>query len=296
MLRNKRATYALLFKAAAETLLQLAADPKRLGAQIGFTAVLHTWGQNLLFHPHLHCVVTGGGLAPNGDRWISARPGYLLPVRVLSRLFRGKFLAGLQELYDAGELDFRGRTEDLGDPRAFAQLHRQLYEKNWVVYAKRPFGGADQVFRYLGRYTHRVAIANSRLVSMDDEHVRFRYKDYATDAHKVMTLEAEEFIRRFLLHVLPKRFVRIRHFGILAGRNVLTKLERARHLIGPARSVPDIDHEDAADHCAIASDESHGRCPHCQHTLTCWTLVTHFGRRRQRRPLVTTTVPYLDSS
>ncbi|MBT8207295.1 MAG: IS91 family transposase [Acidimicrobiia bacterium] len=295
MLRNKRATYALLFKAAAETLLQLAADPKRLGAQIGFTAVLHTWGQNLLFHPHLHCVVTGGGLAPDGERWIPARPGYLLPIRALSRLFRGKFLAGLQQLHDAGKLDFRGSTEELGDLRAFAQLRRQLYEKEWVVYAKRPFGGADQVFRYLGRYTHRVAIANSRLVSMDDGHVRFRYKNYATDAHKVMTLDAEEFIRRFLLHVLPKRFVRIRHFGILAGRNVLTKLERARHLIGPVRCASDIDHDDAIDRCAITSDESPGRCPHCQRPLMRWTLTTHFDRQMQR-PLVTAAVPYLDSS
>ena len=222
--------------------------------------------------------------------------GYLLPVRVLSRLFRGKFLAGLQQLIDDDKLDFRGSTEELGDPRVFAQFRRQLYEKEWVVYAKRPFGGADQVFRYLGRYTHRVAIANSRLVSMDDGHVRFRYKNYATDAHKVMTLEAEEFIRRFLLHVLPKRFVRIRHFGILAGRNVLTKLERARHLIGPVRSVPDIDHEDAPDHRLITSKEDPGRCPHCRHTLRHWTLITHFDSRRQRRPLVMAAVPYLDSS
>jgi hypothetical protein len=295
MLRNKKATYALLFKAAAETLLQLAADPKRLGAQIGFTAVLHTWGQNLLFHPHLHCVVTGGGLAPNGDRWISARPGYLLPVRALSRLFRGKFLAGLQQLIDDDKLDFRGSTEELGDPRAFARLRRQVYEKEWVVYAKRPFGGAEQVFRYLGRYTHRVAIANSRLVSMDDEHVRFRYKNYATDAHTVMTLDAEDFIRRFLLHVLPKRFVRIRHFGILAGRNVHTKLERARHLVAPVNSAPDMDHEDATDRCAITTDEGPGRCPYCHHALRHWTLTTHFDSRMQRRTLGTA-VPYLDSS
>ena len=150
MLRNKRATYGLLFKAAAESLTQLAADPRRLGAQIGFTAILHTWGQNLLFHPHLHCVVTGGGLAPGGDRWISTRPGYFLPVRALSRLFRGKFLAGLQQLFDAGKLEFRGSTAELADGRAFARLRRQLHEKEWVVYAKPPFGGAEPVFRYLG--------------------------------------------------------------------------------------------------------------------------------------------------
>ena len=296
MLRNKRATYALLFKAAAESLTQLAADPKRLGAQIGFTAILHTWGQNLLFHPHLHCVVTGGGLAPDGERWISARPGYLLPVRALSRLFRGKFLAGLQQLHDAGKLDFGGSTDELGERQAFARLRRRLYEKEWVVYAKQPFGGVEQVFRYLGRYTHRVAISNSRLVSMDDSRVRFRYKDYATDAHRVMTLSAEEFIRRFLLHVLPKRFVRIRHFGILAGRNVLTKLERARHLVSPVRGASDTDHKNVTDRCASTSDEGPGRCPHCQHILTRWSLITHFDSRMQRRPLVTAAVPYLDSS
>jgi hypothetical protein len=296
MLRNKRVTYALLFKAAAETLLQLAADPKRLGAQIGFTAVLHTWGQNLLFHPHLHCVVTGGGLTPDGDQWISARPRYFLPVRVLSRLFRGKFLAGLQQLVDDGKLDFRGSTEELGEPGAFARLRRRLYDKEWVVYAKPPFGGADQVFRYLGRYTHRVAIANSRLVSLDDGHVRFRYKDYATDAHKVMTLEVQEFLRRFLLHVLPKRFVRIRHFGILAGRNVCTKLERARCLIGPVESTSAVEHEDVTDRSGITTNKSPERCPHCQHNLTRWLLIAPFDNPTRKRRPATNAVPYLDSS
>ena len=298
MLRNKRATYALLFRAAAESLTQLAADPRRLGAQIGFTAVLHTWGQNLLFHPHLHCVVTGGGLAPDGDRWISARSGYLLPVRVVSRLFRGKFLAGLQELYDAGKLDFRGSTEELGDPHAFTRLRRQLYEKEWVVYAKPPFGGVEQVFRYLGRYTHRVAISNSRLVSMDEGHVRFRYKDYATDAHKVMTLAAEEFIRRFLLHVLPKRFVRIRHFGLLAGRNALTKLERARQHLGPPDQPTDPPCEDAIHREVVIApdDDQPGQCPHCQRALVRRTLLSRFDRCVRRRALEAVAVGYLDSS
>jgi predicted Zn-ribbon and HTH transcriptional regulator len=298
MLRNKRATYALLFKAAADTLLQLAADPKRLGAQIGFTAVLHTWGQNLLFHPHLHCVVTGGGLASDADRWISARPGYLLPVRALSRLFRGKFLAGLQQLYDAGKLDFRGSTEALGDQRAFTAFRRQLYDREWVVYAKPPFGGAEHVFRYLGRYTHRVAISNARLVSMDEQRVRFRYKDYATRSRGIMTLAAEEFIRRFLLHVLPKRFVRIRHFGLLAGRNALTKLERARRLLGPSGQPTNLPHEGATDREVVTArdDNQPGQCPHCQRVLVRRTLLSRFGRSVRRRALEAIAVPYLDSS
>jgi hypothetical protein len=204
-----------------------------LGAQVGLTAILHTWGQNLRFHPHLHCVVTGGGLAPDGQRWVASRRRYLLPVRVLGKLFRGKFLAGLKAAYRAGQLTLTGSVRPLGDPRAFQQLLQQLYRPNWVVYAKRPFGGAEQVFRYLGRYSHRVAIANSRLVSMDDDRVSFRWKDYA-DNHrtKVMTVSAEEFLRRLLLHVLPKGFVRIRHYGLLASVNVATKLQRCRQLLG----------------------------------------------------------------
>jgi hypothetical protein len=231
-LRNRRRVYELLFRCASATLLQLAADPKRLGAQIGLTAVLHTWGQNLLFHPHLHCVVTGGGLTADGKCWVAAREGYLLPVKMMARLFRGKFLHGLQQLYAAGELTFAGNTADLADPKIFAALRDQLYRRDWVVYAKPPFGGAEHVYRYLGRYTHRVAISNSRLVAMEDDRVRFYYKDYADgNRKKQMTLSAEEFIRRFLLHVLPKRFVRIRHYGLMAGRNVDTRLERCRALL-----------------------------------------------------------------
>jgi len=233
VLHNQRLLYALLFRAASVTLLTLAADPRRLGAQVGLTAILHTWGQNLLFHPHLHCVVTGGGLAPDGQHWVTGRRRYLLPVKVLGKLFRGKFLAGLKKAYQAGQLTLTGSVRHLGDPRAFQHLLQQLYSQNWVVYAKRPFGGATQVFRYLGCYSHRVAIANSRLVSMEHDRVSFRWKDYA-DHHraKVMTVSAEEFLRRVLLHVLPKGFVRIRHYGLLASVNVATKLQRCRQLLG----------------------------------------------------------------
>jgi hypothetical protein len=232
VLRNQAVLYGLLFEAASQTLLTLARDRRRLGAQIGFTAVLHTWGQNLLFHPHLHCVVTAGGLSPDGRRWIPARQDYLLPVKVLGRLFRGKFLAGLQELYQSNRLALRGSTADLADPKAFGALRDRLYRTDWIVYAKPPFGGLPQVFQYLGRYSHRVAISNSRLLSMQDGKVVLRYKDYRDGQRwKVMILAAEEFIRRFLLHVLPKRFVRIRHYGLLAGRNVTTKLPQARSLL-----------------------------------------------------------------
>jgi Putative transposase/Transposase zinc-binding domain len=238
ILKNRRVLYTLLFRAATETLLALAADPKRLGAQIGVTAVLHTWGQNLLFHPHLHCVVTGGGLSPDGCRWVATRDGYFLPVQVLSRLFRGKFLAQLRRLHQTGQLTLTGSVAALVQAHAFQQLLDRLYRKKWVVYAKPPFGGAEQVYRYLGRYTHRVAISNSRLISMREGRVQFHYKDYADgQKSKRMSLSADEFLRRFLLHVLPKGFVRIRHYGLLASPNVKTKLKRCQWLLGPADSV-----------------------------------------------------------
>src|SRR5215471_3195367 len=237
-LYHPRRLYDLLFQTASQTLLTLAADRKRLGAHIGVTALLHTWGQNLLFHPHLHCVVTGGGLSADGRRWIAARRGYLLPVKVLGRLFRGKFLAGVKEAYQAGQLTFGGSVAALADPQVFRRWLDALYRQDWVVYAKRPFGGAQQVFRYLGRYSHRVAIANSRLLTLQDGQVSFHWKDYADDQRtKLMRLTADEFIRRFLLHVLPKRFVRIRHYGLFAGRQVSTRLVRCRQLLG----VPDVE-------------------------------------------------------
>ena len=228
-LQNRTLLYNLLFQAASATLLTLAADPRRLGAQIGVTAILHTWGQNLLLHPHLHCVVTGGGLASHGLRWIEGGRRFFLPVKVLAALFRGKFLAGVKTLHRTGQLKLAGSVRDLNDAGCFRHWLSELYAQRWVVYAKRPFGGPEQVFRYLGRYTHRVAITNSRLLSMAGGRVAFEWKDYAQGhAKKVMSLEANEFIRRFLLHVLPRGFVRIRHYGLMASGNVSGKMAWCR--------------------------------------------------------------------
>src|SRR5262245_56074797 len=263
MLYHPRQLYDLLFQAASQTLLTLAADSKRLGAQIGLTAILHTWGQNLLFHPHLHCVVTGGGLSPDGSRWVAARPGYLLPVKVLGRLFRGKFLAGIQQAYQAGQLTLAGSVASLAQPQAFRRWLDTLYRQNWVVYAKRPFGGAQQVFRYLGRYSHRVAIANSRLLALENGQVSFHWKDYDDDHRtKVMRLTAGEFIRRFLLHVLPKRFVRIRHYGLLAGRHVSTRLARCRQLLGEPKVEPRVERT-WLDRLREWTGQDLTRCPQC---------------------------------
>jgi Putative transposase/Transposase zinc-binding domain len=281
-LKNRRALYDLLFRAASETLLQLAADSRRLGAQIGATAVLHTWGQNLLFHPHLHCVVTGGGLSPDGQRWVVGREDYFLPVRVLGELFRGKFLAGLKKAYRAGQLTLVGSVESLSDPTEFRKLLGTLYRQRWVVYAKPPFGGAEQVYRYLGRYTHRIAISNGRLVSLEQGRVTFRYKDYADGARwKEMRLDAEEFIRRFLLHVLPKSFVRIRHYGLMAGRNVDTKLAASRQLLGVDAAPANVESASGTEPAVTDQDvagQEHLRCPHCRGPL----------RRRELPP------PYLN--
>jgi len=228
-LQNRMLLYNLLFHAASATLLTLAADRRRLGAQIGITAILHTWGQNLLLHPHLHCVVTGGGLASDGRRWIDGGRHFFLPVKVLAALFRGKFLAGVKSLYHSGLLKLAGSVADLNDAGCFRHWLSALYTQRWVVYAKRPFGGPEQVFRYLGRYTHRVAITNSRLLAMTNGRIAFEWKDYANGhAKKVMSLEADEFIRRFLLHVLPKGFVRIRHYGLTASGNVSGKRAKCR--------------------------------------------------------------------
>jgi len=236
-LRNRKTIFNLLFSTAARTLLELGKDEARLGAQLGVTAVLHTWTRDLRFHPHVHCIVTGGGLAPQGDRWISSRPKYLFPVRVLSDLFRGKFLDELAQAYDRGELDLGGACVELANPEVFGQLKDTLYRKNWVVYAKRPFAGPEQVFKYLGQYTHRVGISNHRLVSFDAHGVCFRTKN-----GKQVTVAPTEFIRRFLLHVLPDGFAKIRHYGLHASSNVHTKLADARrHLVAndkPAQANP----------------------------------------------------------
>ena len=233
-LRNKAVVYAILFEAASKTLLELASDPKRIGAQIGVTAVLHTWGQSLLLHPHLHCVVTGGGLSRDGTQWRAGHRRYLLPVKVLGKLFRGKFLARLEQAYQNGELELAGSTSELQDPVVWASLRDRLYRTNWVVYAKPPFGGVELVFRYLGNYSHRVAISNHRIVNFAEGKVTFTIKDYKNGAkRKTVTLDAVEFLRRFLLHVIPKGFHRIRHYGLYASCNVNNKLVIARRLLEP---------------------------------------------------------------
>ena len=234
-LQNKRVVYNLLFAAAAETLRTIAADPRHLGAQIGFLAVLHTWGQTLRHHPHLHCVIPGGGLSVDGERWISCRPGFFLSVNVLARLFRRLFLEGLERAYENDKLTFSGSLEYLAKARAFRQLLASLRAREWWVYAKPPFGGPEQVLAYLGRYTHRVAISNHRLLSLKDGNVTFKWRDYQhANQQSLMTLKADEFIRRFLLHVLPRGFQRIRQFGWLANRRRHDQLARCRHLLGAA--------------------------------------------------------------
>ncbi|MFC1588187.1 IS91 family transposase, partial [Planctomycetota bacterium] len=233
VLRNKRTLYSILFQAVSETLREVAANSKNLGAEIGFIAVLHTWSQNLSLHPHLHVVVPGGGLSPDRKRWMTCREGFFLPVRVLSAVFRGKFLSHLEKAFHSGRLEFSGKIEHLVEAAEFKQLLQQACAVPWVVYAKKPFAGPQQVFEYLGRYTHRVALSNNRLVKMENNKVTFRWKDYADgSAVKNMTLDAAEFIRRFLLHVLPKGFVRIRHFGFLSNRNRKTSILLCRKLLG----------------------------------------------------------------
>ena len=225
--------YTLLFRAAADTLLTFGRDPQHLGGTIGITAMLHTWGQTLSQHLHLHCLVTGGALAGDRSRWIAGRSSFLFPVRALSRVFRAKYLAALRCAFDAGELTFAGGTADLADRQAFARWLGPLRGVEWIVYAKRPFAGPEQVLDYLGRYTHRVALSNNRLVGHRDGHVRFRWKDYADHARvKILTLEVDEFLRRFLLHVVPPGFMRIRHFGLLANRTRRATLTRCRDLLG----------------------------------------------------------------
>jgi hypothetical protein len=236
--QNKKTVYGILFAAAAETLRTIAADPRHLGAEIGIVAMLHTWGQNLHHHPHIHCVVPGGGLSPEGPRWVACRPSFFLPVRVLSRLFRRLFLDRLQDAFEHGALGFFGDLAALADSAAFAARIDALRHAEWVVYAKPPFGGPEQVLAYLGRYTHRIAIANSRIVSVTDAQVAFRWKDHRHRGKaKVMTLAAHEFIRRFLLHTLPDGFHRIRHYGFLANGHRADKLALCRRLL--TTTVPD---------------------------------------------------------
>jgi hypothetical protein len=247
---NKAVVYDILFKAAAETLITIAADRKHLGARIGLTAVLHSWGSALTHHPHVHCIVPGGGVSLDGARWLSCRPGFFLPVRVLSRLFRRLFLDKLANAHDAGRLRFFGNHAQLADAYAFAAYLAPLRKIEWVVYAKPPFAGPQAALAYLSRYTHRVAIANSRLIALDQAGVTFTWKDYRAtgrDRYKVMTLKAHEFIRRFLIHVLPRGFHRIRHYGLFANGGRRHNIARLRHLlhVPPTQGEPDDDDDEA---------------------------------------------------
>ena len=255
--QNKAAIYDLLFKTAAETVLTIAADPKHLGARIGITAVLHTWGSALTHHPHLHMIVPGGGIALDGKRWMPGRPGFFLPVRVLSRLFRRLFLDKLAAIHK--QLQFFGNHASLADAQAFAAYLAPLHKSEWVVYSKRPFGGPEAVLTYLSRYTHRVAIANSRLIAFDGNGVTFKWKDYriqGRDRYKTMTLATDEFIRRFLIHVLPRGFHRIRHYGLLARPGCAGNVARARQLLGASKPQSESPDADATDHNEPA-------CPCC---------------------------------
>jgi hypothetical protein len=254
-LQNKKALYSLLFRASAETLLQIAADPKHLGAEIGFLSVLHTWGQNLLHHAHVHCVIPAGGLSPDHSHWVRPHYAFFLQVKVLSRVFRGKFLSRLKRAFRKKKLHFPPANAALGQPKLFLRFLRTLFREDWVVYAKPAFGGAGKVLRYLGRYTHRVAISNHRLLAFDGERVTFRWKDYARgNKQRQMTLTAIEFLRRFLQHVLPRGFVRIRQFGFLANSCRTARLRLIRQLLPQPREPPSP---------PVASETRTWNCPRC---------------------------------
>jgi hypothetical protein len=262
-LQNKRLIYNLLFHSSAETLLEIARDPRHLGAEIGFFSVLHSWNQRLQFHPHIHCVVAAGGLAPDHSSWISTRRSFFLPIGVLSRVFRGKFVARLRNAFHRDELQFHGNLLHLAQPRAFAAWVRVLFRHDWVVYSKPPFGGPEHVLRYLGAYTHRVAISNSRLVALADGNLTFRWRDSAHGNKKrLMTLAVDEFLRRFLLHLLPPGFVRIRNFGFLANRKRATLLPLCFQLLGGLQ-------QDTAAPASPPTDQIHSlwNCPVCGGTM-----------------------------
>ena len=283
--QNQTVIYDILFRAASETLRTIAADPAHLGAEIGFLAVLHTWGQNLMHHPHLHCLVPGGGIAPDGESWNPCRPGFFLPVRVLSRLFRGLFLHDLEKAFAAGELNFFSAHRHLREAAAFQRHLAPVRDTEWVVYAKRPFAGPEQVLDYVGRYTHRVAISNNRLVSIDDGKVRFRWKDYRDgNRQKTMALAADEFIRRFLIHVLPDGFHRIRYYGFLGNCHRARKLEHCRELLGMASREPPADPPaDYRDRVEALTGQSLRECPHCLSGVM--VVIGCIGRPRRYQPV-----------
>jgi hypothetical protein len=283
--QNKAAVYAILFKAAAEAMMALASNPRRLGAEIGLVAVLHTWGQALTHHPHVHCVVPGGGLSSDGARWVAGRATFFLPVKPLSRLFRRLFLERLKTAFDAGVLGFFGDLAHLAEPAAFATHLTAMRHIDWVVYAKKPFGGPAQVLAYLGRYTHRVAIANSRLVALDDDHVAFRWKDYRqAGTTKVMKLKAYEFIRRFLLHALPDGFHRIRHFGFMANSHRAAKFALCRSLLADHGEQPAPKNVDPAPlNSTHQSSADVPACPHCGGVMHIIIRFTHGFNRTGAR-------------
>jgi hypothetical protein len=263
--QNKEVVYDILFHTTAETLKTIGADPKHLGAEIGFFAVLHSWGQNLMFHPHLHCVVPGGGLSSDEQRWVRCRARFFLSVRVLSRLFRRLFLESMEKAFKCGKLQFFAALEFLRDAHAFAERIAQAKEAEWVVYTKRPFAGPQQVLDYVGRYTHRVAISNNRLIDIDNGRVKFNWKDYRDNSQiKVMDLEADEFIRRFLLHVLPEGFQRIRYYGFLANRDRRKKLALCRQLLGMQTSCQTTSIKDYRERYQQLTGRSLTCCPRCQ--------------------------------
>jgi hypothetical protein len=250
MWQNKKILFSLLFEASAATLLEIAADPAHLGAEVGFLSILLTWGQTLQRHPHIHCVVPGGGLSPDHARWVSSQNHFFLPVRVLSRVFRGKFSAGLRQAFHRNQLVFHGECRTLANEKAFAAFLRSLFRQDWVVYAKAPFGGPEHVLQYLARYTHRVAISNGRLIDLQDGEVTFRWRDSADhNQQKLKKLGAIEFMRRFLLHVLPKGFVKIRHFGFLAHPERRAALQLARELLGAPEPPPEVPQKTAERKC-----------------------------------------------
>lgn len=281
--QNKRVVYDILMKAAAETTLQIAADPKRLGATIGITSVLHTWGSALTHHPHVHMIVPGGGISPDGERWVASRRNFLVHVHVLARMFRGKVLAMLKDAHAAGRLHFFNRHAGLADPQTLKRFLGPLYRARWIVYCKPPFAGPEQVLRYLSRYTHRVALSNRRLVSTHEGRVAFRWKDYRIEGArwKTMSLDASEFIRRFLIHVLPKGFQRIRHYGLFANANRADTIARARELLAVPKPEPPSTEEPAATANETASRVWPTPCPCCGKRLFvievfgCWAVPRH---------------------
>ena len=285
---NKSVIYTLLFKAAAETLQVIAADPKHLGAKIGFTLVLHTWGSSMMHHPHVHGIVPGGGLSMNGEQWVQCRPGFFLPVRVLSRLFRRLFLQRLQEAYQKGELKCFGKHRPLRSEKAFLHWLQPLKKIDWVVYAKRPFAGPKAVLTYLSRYTHRIAISNSRLLRFDEQGVTFKWKDYRCQQrqrYKTMTLDTDEFIRRFLIHVLPGGFHRLRHYGLLANTRRKDNLKHARELL-MEKENEQINEKGAIEPVTPATNESAEPvpatfiCPDCHGPMM---IIGIFARTQQAR-------------